>query len=221
MNKITKKVKKLLDLASSNNEHEAKLAAERANEIMVRHNLLMRDIQADDYQDSPLCEGNKLAPEWKFVCMVLESCFFVTCYKCRDKLSGKSTIHIYGEPHNVEIATYVAHFLRGAMAKLFKYYRADNEGVKLSHRQAYYLGLAKGLISQLKDKQRQVVQELGLAIIRDPKLDNYLQQIGAKTRTAKINGNAKVSNDGFQQGRNLQIQNGLDSKSENRGRLIG
>jgi len=41
--KILEKIQKLLSLATSDNEHEAKAAMDKANALLVKHNLSMQE----------------------------------------------------------------------------------------------------------------------------------------------------------------------------------
>jgi hypothetical protein len=45
---IIEKIQRLLALANSDNEHEAKLAAERATALLTKHNLSMQDIAVEE-----------------------------------------------------------------------------------------------------------------------------------------------------------------------------
>ena len=45
-NKVVERIKKLLSLASSPNEHEAKMAAEKANELLLRFNLTASEVES-------------------------------------------------------------------------------------------------------------------------------------------------------------------------------
>ena len=49
---IIEKIKKLLALANSSNEHEAALAAGHAQRLLSEHNLAMADIEASHKPDS-------------------------------------------------------------------------------------------------------------------------------------------------------------------------
>lgn len=77
-NKIANRIQKLLKLAESSNENEAKLAAEKANELLMRYNLTNADIerQASDYGYIDIYTG-RTKVEDKFINTILAECFFV------------------------------------------------------------------------------------------------------------------------------------------------
>lgn len=220
-NKMAEKIKKLLNLANSCNENEAKLAAEKANEIMTRYNLSICDVQIDDYSKENLHTSKRATSEWKFIMHILDECFFVTTYKARCRKTGITTMQMYGTKTNTEIAGYIAGYLKIAMPRLFaEWKKANNASAK--QRQAFYLGFSKGLIKQLKAKQQVVSDELGLVIVRDPQLNKHLNQIGCRSTSAKIQHDAQASGAGYQQGENFKIKRGLgETQSNNANRLIG
>lgn len=220
-NKIAEKIKKLLNLANSCNEYEAKLAAEKANEIMTRYNLTTQDVQIDEYNESTLDESQRSAPEWKFIMHILDECFFVTTYKMRDRRTGKTVMQMYGTKTNTQVAGYVAEYLKVAMPRLFKEWRQEN-GANIKQKQPFYLGFTKGLISQLKAKQQVVSNELGLVIVKDAQLNKYLNEMGCTSKSTKIKHDAQATAAGYQHGEKFQIRRGLeDNKGNNVNRLIG
>ena len=58
MEKVIEKVRKLLALAESSNEHEAALAASRAQEILARHNLTMAQVDSAPGETDPIIKDD-------------------------------------------------------------------------------------------------------------------------------------------------------------------
>ena len=66
-NPVIEKIKKLLALANSSNEHEAALAASHAQRLLSEHNLAMADIEAankPEKADKVEASVSKTLPKW-------------------------------------------------------------------------------------------------------------------------------------------------------------
>lgn len=68
--KIADKIRKLLALSKSDNQHEAELAAQRANELMTKHQIEMSEVDIEDMRKSGIVhegfkvEGQKMKLLW-------------------------------------------------------------------------------------------------------------------------------------------------------------
>lgn len=97
--KILDLIKKCLALGKSPNEHEAALAMSKAQELLEKYNLSMRDIQTEEQFKAPNMVNLEVpigSSEWKryLVHYIAENNF------CRVLISGKD-IHILGRETNV------------------------------------------------------------------------------------------------------------------------
>ncbi len=77
--KVLEKIQKLLALTSSSNEHEARLAAERASELLTKYNLTASQLPSTDneYQKTEVARKRRLSPEDRYITGILCEYFFV------------------------------------------------------------------------------------------------------------------------------------------------
>lgn len=221
-NKIVEKIKKLLSLANSSNEYEARLAAERANELLVRNQLSMQDITrpTEDYGSKIIRDAFWAETEDKYVTSILRAHFFVEAFehigserhptaRCR-----RRCLTFVGSKENVEIAEYVYHFLMMEFKFLWKAYKIESRSNERS-RQSYYLGLFNGLQEQLTVRRKEVEREVGLMVVKDKGLEKYMCQnhSGVKSTKASVNDrDADARFAGFEKGKEMQIRRGLGEK---------
>jgi hypothetical protein len=138
---ITRRIAKLLDLANrkAGNEAEAQAAAAKAQELLLRHNLDLADVEGriDDDGD-PLVEDTKVQPgqrtrTWE------RDLFFKVChgFNCRglytspNRWSKTYQYHFVGRRSSVEVAQYMFEYLKNALndvaAKAWKESKAEIE----------------------------------------------------------------------------------------------
>lgn len=232
-NKILEKVRKLLSLADSDNENEARLAMEKANEMILRHNLSLKDVNsASDIVERPSGkESTTSCVEDKFLLGILKKFFFVQPL-FQSRWTGKfnaagrrvmaKQILFVGLPQNVEIAAYTYHYLLRSFRKLWLAYKKET-GAPAKARQAYYYGLAEGIGDRLSRKKRQVETETGLVWVGDRAIDEYLKDVKVKKRGSRFSGNSDAEMAGQEAGKTLDILQGLKANSEatKNGKLIG
>lgn len=116
--KILDRIKKLLSLANSSNEHEAALAAARATKLMLEHGIAEAQLEETDERENvgkiELEEGTKL-PKWKSVVLNGLSIAFdcIHYYSRRRGAYGKrSTVFIVvGQPSKTATITYMYTYL--------------------------------------------------------------------------------------------------------------
>ncbi len=126
--KIIDKVKKLLALSESPNEHEAKLALQRAQELLQKHNLTTKDIHKEKViqrtfslkRQNPVPFQNDLIVGTMrgFNCEVLYSREVNLKYKNLIK----NTFTFIGAPTDLEIGEYVLDYLLITLKRLTKEY---------------------------------------------------------------------------------------------------
>jgi len=217
--KVIDKIKKLFALANSSNEHEAKAASSMAQQLLTKYNLTTEEVSStsEKYTEEFVVTGRKkTSVEWKFVQSILRSYFFIEIVQTRH-MSGQICYIMFGQPHNIEIAKYVRDFLTVAFKNSFKQYRKDYQA-PVGHRSSYYTGLFEGLCEQLKQARQTAEQEVGLVVVPDADLSDFVKDTFSKGLTVKSNKN-KVRNTeaaavGYDEGKKLQIAQGLDTNRD-------
>lgn len=238
--RILDKIQKLLALANSSNEHEAKAASARAQALLTKYNLTMADAEAtaDKYGKEYVESGRQRMPlQWKFVQSLLREFFFIEIVQTKrrmrpnmetasqeeisDYLFSRPKLEIcyimFGQPHNIEVAKYVRDFLMRAFEDSFKTYRKET-GAPAKAKQSYFMGLYQGLQEQLLVARQEVEQETGLVVVPDADLNDFVQDVFSNKLTTTKNNTtirdkqAMVA--GYEKGKDLRIARGLGGGSE-------
>ena len=217
---MIEKIQKLLKLAASDNIHEAELAAQKAQELLVKYNLDMQQVTGVDfeYKEEDFMSGlSKITYQHSVVQHILRNYFFVECLTqrklvCRyPRKKWIGTIKIYGKSTNVEIARYVYTFLYRTFADLWRQYKKQvvSSGLKCSerNRRAYTLGIMRGLSDKLETARKKAEAERGLVLVKDPKIVNYSS--GAKDSRIRLGGDASDYQAGIRDGKTIQIQGAI------------
>jgi len=225
-NKLLEKIKKLLSLATSDNENEAKLAAEKANELLLRHNLSRQhidQISTESYEKGVLDEKRRQSVEEKFIRMILCKFFFVQIITTRkfsvERDARISVVEILGETTNVQIATYTYSFLLRKFRELWESFKTST-GAETATKQSYYWGLYLGLSAQLESQKQKIVHEnidsnSNALVVVNAALDNFVNAQYAKLRRTSVSvggrhdGNAISA--GKTDGGKIRINRGISS----------
>lgn len=233
-NDVLERIQKLLQLANSDNEHEAKLAMDRANNLLLRYNLTMQQVNAvSEYavQDATMQVGSILKSHHNYILDVLREYFFVktivnSSYQ-KDptkKHYGKvlRQIRFVGKKVNCEIANHAFIYLDGTYLNLWDKYRAKT-GAGRSERNSYFLGLTLGLGEVLKQTKWNIEQEMGLVLVADPALEAKADEItkGKCYSQAPKQYDDKVVAQGIADGTKIRIRKTLGEASQDSGTAIG
>lgn len=214
--KITERIKKLLALASSDNEHEASLAMAQANRLMLENSISMDEVKRDsEYCKDQLEVQFRTPQEEEWIRPILQQFFKVELVTRRTPGKSPNIVFILGSDTNVEIAKYVREFLMKTYKSLFDAYRKKT-GCHVSSKKSFYYGIYTGLTEKLEEAHKQVEEDHGLTLSkRDAGLEKYMKEAfeNLKYSKRKING---VSDEdailsGESEGRNISIHKGVNS----------
>jgi len=215
---IVEKIKKLLALANSNNEHEAALAASHAQRLLAEHNLAMADIEASnrpDKADKVETAVSKTLPKWmRHLSAGVSSAF--DCQAIHHPATGKMTF--IGVGADVQIAAYTFTYLDRTVRKLCSTYMkghvsgtaADRHRELMRH--SYYLGAVSTITIRLREQKVQTPVTTGaLVLVKEGLIRQAMNEIGKvrtmRSRRSYINSDAysKGQADGNQVGINHGI----------------
>lgn len=227
---IIARVQKLLALAESSNEHEAKIAADKANALMVEYNLTQQAIDAEnDYIDNVISEDPYIRPHQRTIFGLIDTFFFVSVYieSVRHELTidgrwkYRKLIRFVGTEANVQVATYVFQFLSRKFQELWLDYKRAN-GLGEKSRRSYYWGLYEGLAVQLSKTREKVQEEKGLVLVQDPGLQEFMESLKLRrgTKPSKMVLDDQALQQGFEDGKEIKISRGVDSSDGNKGKLL-
>jgi hypothetical protein len=209
---VADKVRKLLSLANSSNEHEANAAAEQAHRLMLKHNLTAMDLEEPPSYSNDTIELRSRPIHMKFVACVLSKHFHV-------RLTTNAVgLRIFGTKENVEIAQYMYAFLSRTYQDLWKQYRIET-GAGRGSMQAYYQGVTWGLLDKLEAQTKDVEQETGLVVVEDPELKNYVDKMVPhlrKVRKLRIRKDACATSSGMSDGSKIQLRHGVTTTTNHK-----
>jgi hypothetical protein len=176
-----RRIQKLMQLATSSNEHEAQAAMVAANRLLLHHNL--------DLQQTHECSSfvyrwlgtisGRVSLERKLIARILSDHFFVQCIWVQSSMAMSKkrgrVLEILGQGHNVELAVYVHDFLEATLKKLSENFQKTMSSKRRnrSSGREYRIGVLMGFCEHL-EAQKQSYQEQGLIWTGDPALQEFL-----------------------------------------------
>ncbi|MDH4318828.1 MAG: SprT-like domain-containing protein [Desulfobulbaceae bacterium] len=158
--RIIAKVKKLLALAGSENEHEAALAMQKAGELMDAHNLQQLELDRREGYVYHIIELRKkqVARHIKSICTILRDFFHVEVVISSQYFppvdQEYKTIELLGREENVAIAEHCFHFLEHKLQALWDQNHNHYKGNTRAAKASYHLGLLQGFRGKLKSRQQ-------------------------------------------------------------------
>ena len=224
------RIKELLALAGSPNEHEAATAMRLAQKYLLKYNLEFEDLAGErDYGFRYLGDCAARVQEYQYVLSnILQEYFFVLAIwtysydPSRDK-PGKR-LQICGTKQNLEIASYVYDYVTGASEPLWAAHKASTTTKKQLRgtRLQYLAGLLQGLKQKLERQKNTLEQEQGLVWVGDTRLTEYYRHLNPRIRSVSGSGVARSSGyaDGVRDGRKLNIRRGVGGSARKGGGLI-
>ncbi len=230
--KMLDKVRKLLALATSSNEHEALSAMKRVREIYARHSLEQVELE-DKSQFRQLViplNSKRIETYQKKIMGILVGHFFVQVIASQsyDVALGKTTrsLEIIGTRESVLMAEYVYYFLMQQSQNI-----QDKEITSRVSRSSYRLGLLQGFSEKLSSQENQQknpdTNVLSKALVKfesNPHLKEYVGKIYPRLRslssaTKRIDSTAYYS--GHEVGKQITLNKPISSAGGFLGRLLG
>ena len=202
---LLEKISKLLALASSPNEHEAALAAEKAAELLAKHNLSVADLGQDKDEDITKSIVDKTGRYVTWKMWILAGIANANgCQAMRSTYSGE--MRVVGTETNIAVSKSLYEYLTAIVDKLVKQHRGKGR-VFIN---AFRVGCATRLRQRL-EQRRKYMEEKGIAanddydsisasaiVVRSMfekhalAIQAYLKQEGVKCKTQK---STKVNSD--------------------------
>jgi hypothetical protein len=197
VDRVLDRIRKLLALAGSPNQHEAETAMRKAHELMLRHNIEASAARAERsfevrHLGDPLRRGTRVESD---VIVLLTQYFFVKAIRIPVyvPLEGKRGLvyEIAGTLPNVEMASHVYAFLLGTAERLWQENRGDARVRSGRDRMSYQSGVIRGFREKLAT-ERTELRGTGLVWAGDRRLDAFYHarhpRITTRRRTVRIDG---------------------------------
>ncbi len=238
--RMLERVRKLLALAGSDNEHEAALAMQRAGELMARHNLdLARADEAAGYRHLVIDTRQKIMPSYRrAIAAILRDYFYVRVVSgsLYDPLEDQSyrTVELLGRAENVAVAEHCYRFLEERLQTLWQENRHRYRGNARTARNSYFLGLLRGFSERLAAMQAPEPRAAAgadplaataavLATAADPGLQHFVSQRYPRLerrsgRRVRINNHAY--GEAVATGRRLVLHGSVTDRERKQGGLL-
>ncbi|MBA3396808.1 MAG: DUF2786 domain-containing protein [Deltaproteobacteria bacterium] len=172
------RIRKLLALAGSSNQHEAEIAMRRAHELMLRHNIEATAATAESafelrHLGDPAKRTTRVESE---IMMLLSEFFFVKVIRVPVYIphAGKTGLvyEIAGTHANVEMASHVYEFMLATADRLWTENRGDARVRSGRDRLSYQAGVVGGFRDKL-GSERKELRGTGLVWVGDSQLDRF------------------------------------------------
>jgi len=229
--KIMLRIKKLMALAQSQNQHEAEAAMAKAHEFIAKHNidLLSRD---EDRDFISVFVGNPAIRHFReeyHLANLLQDFYFVhviwvSAYVLEKGKMG-NVLEISGTVQNVKIASYVHEFIKHYIDSQWHKYNKDKR-LNRYRKTDFAVGVIEGFNSKLEaqtKKEERIKEKFGLLKIEDPLLQKHIKYKYPHTATVRgkdLRADRNVLNDGIGVGKELVISKGITERKTGRRLLI-
>ena len=234
--KLIEKIRKLMALSHSPNEHEAALAAARAREILDKYDLSLTEVEVNEEEiiEHRVDTGTQNAPLWMGRLAVAVS----RAFNCRVfKIYG---IMVFcGTKADTQVSDYTYMFLFRTVRRLCKEHKASLERSGIwdaqfkgrfgsrTYMQSYALGVVNSIDQKLRDfvQSKERMQKFedfkkatgkDLMVIKNQAVDRYC----SKLHLRRGHSHSRVDYSGFEagqrDGRNVQIHHGINGTNNTR-----
>lgn len=231
--RMRERVRKLLSLATSTNEHEAALAMHRVREMYAKYNL--ESTVASDFVHLVISTGSRRMEVFeKKIAGILVGLFFVEVVIGHeyDPKSGEHhrALTFIGRKENVLMAEYVYHFLREQSASLVK--ALPGKSLDRVTRKSFRLGILEGFREKLQKAETPAAEPVApnpisralVTFKKDRELQQYIRILYPRLRSAS-SGSQRVDLSAYSAGKaaggKITLNKPVSGGGLNLGRLLG
>lgn len=216
--KLKTKFKALLKLSSSDNQFEAELATIKANQLLMKYNLKKLDEKSDEliYSDVLLTckkKNSKMIAIYDILMTFMVKPILIYGHK-------QVSLEVCGSKENIELASYVTHFLDQELDQLWK--KSSLKGLRAKN--SFFSGIAKGYLSRTEEVQKNYDNSMkqGLIVLNE-KLKINMELIYPKMSHtySKSSLDTEAFSNGKKAGKSLTINQAIKNKSNIIKQLIG
>ncbi len=225
--RLLQRVTKLLALAESQNEHEARAAMSAAQKLMLKHNLDMLALHAPrgyGFRELGTPRGRIFEPERLVGCLLSDHFFveaiWIPSFNAKDAKPGR-VLEVCGTRENLDMAEYVHGFLHQTAERLWREHKKKTATRSNKDRIAFVAGVVQGFEENLAAKARENKAQ-GLVWVGDADLTKYYRArhpYVRHTRHVGATGDARAH--GRQAGRGIVLHKPLHSHGAGAPKLLG
>ncbi|MBN1831455.1 MAG: DUF2786 domain-containing protein [Deltaproteobacteria bacterium] len=228
--RILVRIKKLMALAQSKNQHEAEAAMEKTHQLIGKHNidLLKRD---EDRHFISVFVGKPALRHFREendLANLIQDFYFVHNIWVPAYVVGKgkrgNVLEMTGTIQNVKIAVYVHDFVKHYVDSQWTKYN-ENRGLNRYRKSDFAVGIIEGFRSKMESQhfEKGAGKKLALVRIEDPLLKEHISYKYPRTISVRQNAlrrDRHVLDDGMRLGKKLVISKGIEEKSKGKRLLI-
>lgn len=226
---LLRRLRKVLSLASSPNEHEAQAAVKKAQRLLLEYNIDLVELdQQRDFTSRALgaVKGRRASYEL-WLAQILQAFFFVQVlwvpsYRAEADKDG-SVLQVYGTPTNLAMASYVYDYLTTLLERLWMAYKEQHQVPGNRHRRGFFAGVLEGFHTKLQAETQQITKAATLVWQGDGRLQEYYRYMNPHVRTRQ--GRGVQINDAYQhgleEGQRVSIHRPLEAQAEGFGGFLG
>lgn len=233
---LLEKLKKLLNLSKSANQHEAELALQKATAMATEAGIDLAIVSARQVSETEKLEliqekidcGKRMASLQKYASWLLKKHFNVDVVYSGSAFFGR-TLNILGDKKDVEFAKFVNEFVQDDMQRRWDYYKKTNN-LSVKFKDTFMYNVWRGLDQKLTEAKATVEQTRFSAMNESERSSTQTryglvvaskkQAVGGFTRKSfpklvskatKINvvSNSTIAQDGFSVGSSMSINRPL------------
>lgn len=183
-NKVIEKIEKLLALAGSDNENEAKSAMVKAQELMAKYEIGRERVYGKGHGERPVIylSGGPFKDEWvNMVATVIAENFRCRCITVKMRKTGGSfRIRFYGYEEDAEICinifNYAVKVVRKRFVTLRAIYAEAGKNFRRNEKMNYISGFCHGLDRNFEEQKKQS-QSFALALVTPEAVNRYVNEL--------------------------------------------
>lgn len=229
---LLEKLKKLLNLSKSANQHEAELALQKATAMATEAGIDLAIVSARQVSETEKLEliqekidcGKRMASLQKYASWLLKRHFSVDIVYSGSAYYGR-TLNILGDKKDVEFAKFVNEFVQDDMQRRWDYYKKTNNlGVK--YKDTFMYNVWRGLDQKLAEAKT-TVEQTRFSAMNESERSSTQTRYGLvvaskkqavegfthksfprlKSTTTRVNivSNSTIAQDGFSVGRSMSV----------------
>ncbi|NKB70752.1 MAG: DUF2786 domain-containing protein [Candidatus Latescibacteria bacterium] len=223
---VLRRIKKVLSLTDSPNEHEAQVAVDKARDLLLEYNIDLVELdRARSFSCISLGPVKKRRDSHEaWLAALLQRFFFVETlwaygYEPGIDKSG-SVLQVYGTPTNLHMARYVYDYLSQLLERLWQQYRQANQLPGNRERRRYFTGVLEGFYRKLEagveERAGNGAQSRALVWRGDARLQTYFRYLNPRVRTRQGRGvsASPAYRDGLEEGGKVTIRRPLEAQRD-------
>lgn len=222
------KIRRLLALAESANQHEAEAAMAAAQRLMLKYNL--EEVERNKMRDFVIAHlgepTGRVQESQRVLAGILRKFFFVevlwiSVWRPREAKRG-SVLEVCGTKPNVEMAEYVHAFLMHSAERLWRQHKRERQIRQDRDRRRFHAGVMSGFYRKLDAERAPRAQE-GLVWVGDEQLRAHFKVRYPRTTTLHYSSSSgtEAHSAGRAAGQSLVLHRGIQQGSSGGAKLLG